>query len=100
MNVQLDEVIHAPNRLAICAILSAAGAVEFGAIRDELGVADSVISKHLKVLLEAGYVATETRPDATSRRPRNWVSLTPAGRAAFTVYATALQRMIAAAGDS
>lgn len=100
MSVQLNEVIHAPNRLAICALLSAAGAVEFAAIRDELGVADSVTSKHLKVLVEAGYVATETRVDSTSRRPRNWISLTPAGRAAFTAYATDLQRMIAAVSGS
>lgn len=98
MSVHLDEVVHAPNRLAICALLASADAVEFGVIRDELGVADSVASKHLKVLVDAGYVTVEPRPDPRSRRPRNWASLTPAGRAAFVAYAAELQRMIAGAG--
>ncbi|GMA28907.1 transcriptional regulator [Arenivirga flava] len=100
MSIRVDEVIHAPNRLAICALLSSAGAVEFGVIRDELGVADSVASKHLKVLVDVGYVSTETRPDATSKRPRNWASLTATGRDAFGAYAEHLQRIIDAAGSA
>jgi hypothetical protein len=48
VSVAIDEVIHAPNRLAIRALLSSAGAMEFGAIREELAVADSVASKHPK----------------------------------------------------
>lgn len=35
MSIEVDQVIHAPNRLAICAMLSGASAVEFGVIRDE-----------------------------------------------------------------
>ena len=46
----LDAVIHAPGRLQICAMLSAADEVEFGVVRDGIGVSDSVMSKHVKQL--------------------------------------------------
>lgn len=95
MSVELDEIIHAPKRLAICAMLSTAAALEFGTIRDELGVSDSVASKHLKVLGDAGYISTETKADPGSRRPRHWISLTSAGRAAFRSYTATLQRLLA-----
>jgi predicted ArsR family transcriptional regulator len=95
VSVAIDEVIHPPNRLAIRALLSSAGAMEFGAIRDELAVADSVASKHLKVLVDAGYVSIKTRADPGSKRPRNWAALTPAGQEAFSVYVANLQRILA-----
>lgn len=94
MSIAVDEVIHAPNRLAICAMLSGASAVEFGVIRDELDVSDSVASKHLKVLVDAGYVTFESRTTETSRRPRTWASLTPAGRDALNEYVKRLQQII------
>lgn len=94
MSIEVDEVIHAPNRLAICAMLSGASAVEFGVIRDELDVSDSVVSKHLKVLVDAGYVTFESRTAETSRRPRTWASLTPVGRHALTAYVETLHQII------
>jgi DNA-binding MarR family transcriptional regulator len=86
-----DELIHAPNRLRICAVLAAVTEAEFATIRDTLGVADSVVSKHLKVLHEAGYV-TLTKPRG-SGRVRTWVSLTPTGRQAFRGHVAELQRI-------
>src|SRR5665811_2452606 len=56
MTPELNGVIHATNRLQICAFLNSMDLAEFGAIRDMLGVADSVTSKHLKVLEQARYV--------------------------------------------
>lgn len=94
MSIEVDEVIHAPNRLAICAMLSGASAVEFGVIRDELDVSDSVVSKHLKVLVDAGYVTFESRTAESSRRPRTWASLTPAGRDALTTHVQMLQQIV------
>ncbi len=49
-----DSVIHAPGRLQICAILSSVDDAEFAMIRDAIKVSDSVLSKHLKQLEEAG----------------------------------------------
>ncbi len=54
-------------------------------------VADSVMSKHLKVLQDAGYV-TLTKPTG-SGRVRTWASLTPVGRRAFRGHVAELQRM-------
>jgi DNA-binding MarR family transcriptional regulator len=66
---------------------------EFATLRDTLGVADSVMSKHLKVLQHAGYV-TLTKPTG-SGRVRTWVSLTPRGRHAFRAHVAELQRLAA-----
>ncbi|MBP2413563.1 DNA-binding MarR family transcriptional regulator [Arthrobacter stackebrandtii] len=90
----LNEVIHAPNRLRICAFLSTVDQAEFGVIRDMLGVADSVASKQLKVLEDAGYVAL-AKPTGRGR-VKTWASLTPAGRAAYREHVAALQALIAA----
>ena len=51
-----DTVIHAPNRLQICALLDSSKELEFQIIREQLDVSDSVLSKHLKVLEDANYV--------------------------------------------
>lgn len=94
MKYAFTEVIHAPNRLAICAMLSAVEALEFGAIRDELGVSDSVASKHLKVLTEVGYAEFESKSDKVSKRPRSSVKLTNAGRGAFSAYVDQMRQVI------
>ena len=93
-----DEVVHAPNRLRICALLAAAGQVEFGTVRDSLGVADSVTSKQLKILADAGYV-TISKPTGKGR-VKTWVTLTAAGRKAFAGHLQALQEMAAVATPS
>ena len=86
-----DAVIHAPGRLQICAILSGLDDAEFAMIRDRIGVSDSVLSKHLKQLEEAGYVALTKAP--FDGRQRTWLSLTVAGRAAFAAHVSELTRL-------
>ena len=51
---RFDEIVHAPNRLQVCAILSAVSSADFATVREALGVADSVLSKHVRVLHDAG----------------------------------------------
>lgn len=87
-----NEVIHAPYRLRICAVLAVTAAVEFGVLRDTLGVSDSVLSKHLATLQAPGYVTTHRQTRAT--RPRLWVTLTDTGRAAYDEHVRALQQII------
>jgi DNA-binding MarR family transcriptional regulator len=87
-----DEIIHAPNRLKICALLATATSAEFGTLRDALGVADSVTSKHLRVLTDAGYVRL-SKPTGTGGRAKTWATLTPSGRKAFLDHLTMLQQM-------
>ena len=90
--VVLNTVIHAPNRLRICALLTPLQEAEFQVIRDELGVSDSVLSKHLKQLEEAGYVAF--RKGAVSGRQRMWAGLTKSGREAFSAHVEALNQLV------
>ncbi len=90
----LNEVIHAPNRLRICAFLSTVDQAEFGAIRDMLGVADSVASKQLKVLEDAGYVKL-AKPTGRGR-VKTWAALTAQGKAAYAEHIAALRALIAA----
>jgi len=88
---QLNSVIHAPNRLKICAFLTPLQEAEFQVLRDELGVSDSVLSKHLKQLEAAGYVAF--RKGAVSGRQRMWAGLTKSGRKAFSGHVEELTRI-------
>jgi DNA-binding MarR family transcriptional regulator len=93
--LELDEVIHAPKRLAICAFLQRIDGAEFPVIRDALGVSDSVLSKHLSALAEAQYVKLEKRIAAGESRSRTWASLTLLGRAALHDHVAALRRIVA-----
>lgn len=49
-----DSIVHAPHRLRICAMVDHSGEFEFSAVREVVGVSDSVLSKQLAVLMEAG----------------------------------------------
>lgn len=53
--------------------------MEFGTVRDELGIADSVLSKQFRVLTDAGY-ATTSKAAAPTGRARTWLALTRGGR--------------------
>jgi DNA-binding MarR family transcriptional regulator len=89
---RFDEVIHAPNRLRICAALAAVTDAEFSTLRESLGVTDPVLSKHLRTLQEAGYV-TLTKPTGRGGRVRTWVSLTIPGRRALEAHIAELHRL-------
>jgi DNA-binding MarR family transcriptional regulator len=86
-----DAVIHAPGRLQICAILASVDDAEFAMIRDAIKVSDSVMSKHLKQLEEAGYVKLSKA--AENGRQRTWISLTGPGRKAFAAHVAELNRL-------
>jgi DNA-binding MarR family transcriptional regulator len=85
-----DEIIHAPLRLQICALLSPLQEAEFAVLREELSVSDSVLSKHLRQLEEASYIAI--RKQAANGRQRTWAALTAKGRRAFAGHVAELKR--------
>jgi DNA-binding MarR family transcriptional regulator len=90
-----DELIHAPLRLQICAMLSPVRWLPFSDIRDSLKISDSVLSKHLSALAGAGYVeVSRVRADSRSRRQ---VTLTKPGRTALRGHLAALQAIAVAA---
>jgi DNA-binding MarR family transcriptional regulator len=92
MAAAFDPVIHAPPRLQICARLAAAETVDFATVREMLDVSESVLSKHVKVLEEAGYVAV--RKASSDHRLRTWLALTASGRSAFAAHAAALRSLV------
>ena len=70
---------------------------EFAAIRDQLEVSDSVLSKQASQLEAAGYVLV--RKGYVGKRPRTWLMITPAGRKAFTSHLAALRAIVGEAGE-
>ena len=93
---RFDEIVHAPNRLQICAMLSAVSSADFATVREGLGVADSVLSKHVRVLHEAGYL--EVHKSTCASRVRTSLSLTRAGRAAYDGHVAALGAIVSNEG--
>lgn len=89
-----NATIHAPNRLRICALLDAAGEAEFGVVQEQLDVSASVLSKHVTVLMDAGYV--EQRKAVRDTRQRVWLTLTRHGRDAYHAHHAALRAIVGA----
>ncbi|WP_033324529.1 transcriptional regulator [Streptomyces yerevanensis] len=87
-----DTTIHAPNRLRICALLDTAGEAEFAVVQRQLDVSASVLSKHVTVLMEAGYV--EQRKAVRDTRQRVWLRLTDQGRDAYQAHLAALRAIV------
>ncbi len=89
---RFDNIIHAPNRLQICAFLVQLDEAEFQLLRDELVVSDSVLSKHIKQLEKFGYL--KLRKSTVNGRQRTWVYLTGEGRQAFNNHVKELKRIV------
>lgn len=91
-NPCFDSLIHAPNRLKICALLAPVTSLEFITLCEQLGVSDSVLSKHIKSLEDADYVVIDKK--ASEGRQRTWLSLSPKGRKAFSGHVAALKQIV------
>jgi len=85
---RLDEVIHSPLRLSIVSALSAVEKAEFRAVRDAIEISDSLLSKQVALLEQAGYI--DVHKDRVNRRARTWLTLTHAGREALAGHLSAL----------
>ncbi|WP_338054722.1 transcriptional regulator [Streptomyces spiramyceticus] len=92
-----DVIIHAPKRLMICALLDAVAEAEFAVVQERVAVSASVLSKHVAVLMEAGYVAQ--RKTVRDTRPRVQLRLTSDGRRAYRAHVAALRAIVDAAPD-
>ena len=88
----LSEVVHQRHRLGVLTIAREVDQVEFSYLRDTLDLTAGNLSRHLTVLEEAGLVAIEK--GYAGRRPRTWVRLTPAGRAALDEELRLLRRLL------
>lgn len=88
----LNETIHTPVRFSLMAALAASdGKVEFSLLRDGLEISDSLLSKHIVVLENAGYV--EITKGHVGKRPRTWAELTAEGDRAFADHCATLRKI-------
>jgi len=94
---RLDPLIHQPVRLSIVAALAAADELEFSALRDAVDISDSLLSRQVGQLEQAGYVLV--RKGYHGKRPRTWLSLTAEGRLAFDRHVEALRDIVASNGS-
>ena len=94
MSERFNDIIHVPTRLRICSILAEVGEAEFGVLRDVLSLSNSVLSKHVKVLEQAGFA--NVRKGSFNGRTRTWVSLTKPGQGAFKAHIDELRKLAAA----
>lgn len=87
-----DSTIHAPQRLRICALLDASDRAEFSFVQEQLQVSASVLSKHVGVLMDSGYL--EQTKFVRNARQRVWLRLTPDGRTAYQNHVAALRAIV------
>ncbi len=86
-------LLQAPARLQIVALLSHVQDAEFQRLKDVTGCSDSVMSKHLAALADAGLIRMHKAP--FGGRSRTWASLTRAGRTTLADHVVALQHILA-----
>jgi DNA-binding MarR family transcriptional regulator len=78
-----------PIRLSILALLAEVHEAEFSYLMETVEINAPTCSKQVSLLEDAGFI--KVRKGAVGRRPRTWLSLTPAGRQALTGYLQTLQ---------
>ena len=88
MTAVLDPVIHAPNRLQMCCMLAGVDDIDFATLREALDVSESVLSKHIKLLDEAGYLPASLRDVAGELGVSLAEALTPEAIAVYAQRAT------------
>lgn len=93
----LDDLLGHSVRFSIVAMLGAADKAEFSFVRDSVEVSDSVLSKQISALEQAGYV--KVTKGFVGKRPRTWLSLSRDGRRRFERHLQALREIAAGNGS-
>jgi DNA-binding MarR family transcriptional regulator len=86
---ELAELLGHPVRFSIVALLAGAHQAEFSFVRDQVEISDSVLSKQVSALEQAGYL--KVRKGFVGKRARTWLSLTAEGRRTFERHLAALR---------
>ena len=92
---RLDPAIHQPARLGILTATSETTRIDFVSLRDLLDLTDGNLSRHLATLEKAGYIKTTKAFEG--RKPRTWITATPAGRKALANEIAALRDIVGSA---
>jgi DNA-binding MarR family transcriptional regulator len=89
---ELDEIVHGPVRLGTLAYLSTAGSIELQELKRRLGVTDGNLATHIRKLEKATYIVVEKR--GAGRASVTRITLTAAGRKAFSQYCETLNALL------
>jgi DNA-binding MarR family transcriptional regulator len=89
----LNDVVHQRHRLGILTIAAESKRVEFGYLKEALELTGGNLSRHITVLDEAGLLDIEKGYEG--KRPKTWVAITDAGRAALAAEIAALRALLA-----
>ncbi|PZT87410.1 MAG: MarR family transcriptional regulator [Citromicrobium sp.] len=95
MSGKIEPLFQPPARLQIMAALAACDEAEFATMRDVIEVSDSVLSKHLSALSDAGYI--RIKKAKLDGRQRTWASITSRGNKALSAHLAALRSMMESA---
>ena len=97
--VAIKGIFHEPNRLAILSSLCQySEGRTFNELKDECGLTDGNLSRHLKALEDAKVV--RIRKSFVNSKPQTTVFLTDRGREKFVEYLQALEEVLVKAAGS
>jgi DNA-binding MarR family transcriptional regulator len=88
----LNDTVHQRVRLAILTILSESQECRFATLRDELGLTDGNLNRHLRVLEDSGLV--QVTKGSEGRRPVTWLGLSRRGRDALKEELATLESVV------
>ncbi len=91
---RLDNLLTHAVRFSVVAALAGVDRAEFALVRDSVEISDSVLSKQVALLEQAGYVGVEK--GRVGRRTRTWLHLTPSGRETLDRHVAALRAIAGA----
>ncbi len=89
---EIDQVIHAPARLMILALLYVVENLDYVFLKNQTGLSWGNLSTHLTKLDNAGYVTIEK--GYLGKKPHTKIQLTREGRRAFKSYKSNLQQVL------
>jgi len=87
----LDPILQAPKRLAALALVVNSQEVDFGFLREHLGLSDSDLSKQMSALEKAGYV--KVVKSGLGRGSTTWYRARVKGMSAFKKHMDALNAL-------
>lgn len=93
---RLDDLLQNPVRFSIMAALDRAGTLSFKEVREAVEITDSALSKQVSALEAAGYLSVGK--SFAGKMPRTSLTLTRAGRAAWTVHLATLREIAGGLG--
>jgi len=90
--LQLDQIIHAPIRLAILSVLVTAESANFAFLKESTETTDGNLNTHLTKLETNGYITI--RKMFKGNKPQTICAITKKGRQAFDKYLEKLDLIV------